>query len=305
MRRFAEAGISPKTRFGQNFLVDANLVRLLHRSAKLARDDVVLEVGTGTGSLTAMMAADAAHVVTVEIDADLAQLAREQLAEVDNVTLMEVDALKNKNHLNPAVLAAVAQQLNAADENACTKGESPGIDTTSRVFKVVANLPYNVATPIITNALACELPPRSLTVTIQKELADRIVAPPNCKDYGSLSVWIQCQCRAEIIRVMPPTVFWPRPKVSSAIIHIERDDALRGRITDLAFFHRFVRSVFMHRRKFLRTVLINAFKQQLSKGEIDGVLEDQSLGPDARTEQLSVERIMALADAVRSRLPVV
>ncbi len=287
MRRFEEAGIAPQTRHGQNFLIDLNLLRLLHRAAAVGPRNVVLEVGTGTGALTALLAADAAHVVTVEIDSRLFQLASEELAGLPNVTMLHIDALRNKNNLHPDVLAAVNEQLAAA----------PG-----RQFKLAANLPYNIATPIVSNALALEVPPRTITVTIQKELADRILAAPSSKDYGSLSVWVQSQCRASLVRVMPPDVFWPRPKVSSAIVHLELDEDRRRAIPDLGFFHRFVREIFFHRRKFLRGVAVSAFKNELSKSQVDEVLASQQLGPTAQTEELSVERLLALCEAFRGKL---
>jgi 16S rRNA (adenine1518-N6/adenine1519-N6)-dimethyltransferase len=287
MRRFEEAGISPQTRHGQNFLIDLNLLRLLHRTAAVGPQDVVLEVGTGTGALTGLLAADAGHVITVEIDPRLFQLASEELAGLPNVTMLHTDALRNKNNLSPDVLAAVREQLSA----------EPG-----RQFKLAANLPYNIATPIITNALALNAPPRTMTVTIQKEVADRILAAPSSKDYGSLSVWVQSQCRATLVRVMPPDVFWPRPKVSSAIVHLELDDERRQAIPDLEFFHRFVREMFFHRRKFLRGVAVSALKKDLSKGQVDEVLAAQQLGPTARTEELSVEQLLALCEAFRAKL---
>ncbi len=132
--------------------------------------------------------------------------------------------------------------------------------------------------------------PVSMTVTIQKELAERIVAQPGTKDYGALSVWVQSQCRAQIVRLLPPEAFWPRPLVTSAIVHIEYEPEMRARIADLRFFHDFVRSMFFHRRKFLRSVLISAFKDDLEKREIDEILTDlRDFGADARAEQLSVE----------------
>lgn len=287
MRRFEEAGIRPHTRWGQNFLIDLNLQRLLLEAAELGPDDVVLEVGTGTGSLTAMIARNAAAVVTVEVDRQLFQLAGEELLGLTNVTMLQLDVLRNKNQLNPPVLDAVAEQLQAA----------PG-----RRLKLVANLPFNVATPVLTNLLACDLPPRTMIVTIQKELAERITALPGSKDYGALSVWIQSQCRVEIVRVLRPAVFWPRPKVSSAIIRLALDDALRARIPDRRFFHGFVRSMFFHRRKLLRSELLSAFKQRLGKPEVDRILAKLGLGQTTRAEQLGVDTLLALCQVVRAEL---
>ena len=171
-----------------------------------------------------------------------------------------------------------------------------------RRLKLVANLPYNIATPVISNLLLTEPAPVSMTVTIQKELADRMAARPSTKDYGALSVWVQSQCQVEVVRILPPTVFWPRPKVHSAILHIVLDPAQRTGIVDLAFFHTFVRSVFQHRRKFLRSGLLNAFKKQLDKSVIDAVMSDMRLGSDARAEQLDVPQILDLSERMRQAL---
>ncbi|MFH1924522.1 MAG: 16S rRNA (adenine(1518)-N(6)/adenine(1519)-N(6))-dimethyltransferase RsmA [Planctomycetota bacterium] len=286
-RRFREAGIHPRTRLGQNFLIDLNLQEFLLKTAQLGPLDVVLEVGTGTGSLTGLMAAEAAAVVTVEIDRDLFRLASEELYELENVTLLQLDALKNKNRLNSAVLEAVEEQLAAA----------PG-----RRLKLVSNLPFSVATPILSNLLATERPPQTMTVTIQKELADRIVARPGTKEYGSLSIWLQSQCRVEIVRVMPPTVFWPRPKVTSAIVHVVLDEKLRGRIPDREFFHGFIRAMFFHRRKFLRSELLSAFKKRLTKPEVDRILGEMGVEPTIRAERLDVDTMLALAELVRAEV---
>jgi 16S rRNA (adenine1518-N6/adenine1519-N6)-dimethyltransferase len=284
--RFREVGLDPRNRHGQNFLVDLNLVRLLVDAAQLTRDDVVLEIGTGTGSLTALLAEQAGSVITVEIDERLYQLASEELFGFDNVELLQLDALRNKHNFDVRVLAAVEERLAAR----------PG----SR-FKLAANLPYNVATPILTNLLECATPPVSMTVTIQKELADRITASPGTKDYGALSIWIQSQCRAELVRILPPSVFWPRPKVTSAILHIECDPERRRAIHDLGFFHQFVRSLFAHRRKFLRSVLVAAYKESLGKAGVDEVLAELKLSPDGRAEQLDVPTVLALSAAVQRR----
>jgi len=287
IRRFAEAGIRPRTKLGQNFLIDLNLQRLLLDAAEPGPQDVVLEVGTGTGSLTVLLAEKAAWVVTVEVDPALHRLAAEELGSMENVSMLRLDALKTKNRFNPAVLEEVARRLAAGH---------------GRRFKLVANLPYNVATPILTNLLAEDVPPRLMSVTIQKELADRIVAAPGTKDYGALSIWIQSQCRVEIVRVMPPRAFWPRPKVHSAIVKIELDPRLRKGIADREFFHRFVRSMFFHRRKYLRSELLSGFKRRLGKPEVDGIMSRLGLDSQIRAEQLDVPTMLALSEAVRAEL---
>jgi 16S rRNA (adenine1518-N6/adenine1519-N6)-dimethyltransferase len=286
IQRFNEAGIRPETRHGQNFLIDLNLLDVLLETAELDDSDVVLEVGTGLGSLTARMAERAAEVVTVEIDPRLYQLAAEELVSYSNVTQLQQDALKNKNNIEPAVLGVVREKLAAGS---------------GRRFKLVANLPYNVATPILSNLLATDPTPVSLTATIQKELADRIVAEPGTKDYSALSIWMQALCDIRVVRVMPPQVFWPRPKVQSAIIHIVPSATRRSRLADPGHFHTFVRSLFLHRRKFLRGVLISALADQFSKAQIDELLAEFQFPPDARAEQLDVDTLISLADAVRRR----
>jgi len=286
-KRFREVGIRPDTKHGQNFLVDMNLQDLLVQSAELGPEDVVLEVGTGTGALTARMAQQAAAVVTFEIDPRLYQLASEELIDAKNVTIVQRDVLKNKNNFHPSVMAAVRQRMD----------EAP-----ARRFKLAANLPYNIATPVVSNLLSTEIVPELMTVTIQKELADRITTGPNNKDYNALSIWIQSQCDVELVRVMPPAVFWPRPKVHSAIIQIRLNRQKRERIPDRPFFHQFVRSMFLHRRKFLRSVILAAFKKQLGKPEVDQIMHEMNLGPDSRAEQLDVETMLALCEQVRSRI---
>jgi len=287
-RRFREVGLEPATRHGQNFLIDMNLQQMLVDVAKVGPEDVVLEIGTGTGGLTARIAQHAAAVVTVEIDQRLYQIAREELIDFDNVVMLQKDVLKNKNHFEPAMLEMVTDQL-AAGEN--------------RRLKLVANLPYNIATPIVANLLSTAIVPHSMTVTLQKELAERITARPSTKDYGHLSIWIQSQCHAELVRLMPPTVFWPRPKVTSAIIHIEIDPERRAQIADRQFFHDFVRSLFFHRRKFLRSVLVSAMKNRLTKAQVDEALEENGHGPNRRAEEMTVEQMLALCETVRGKLP--
>ena len=286
-RRFEAAGMRPRTRYGQCFLIDLNLLDILVEAADLVPDDVVLEVGTGTGSLTQLMAPRVAAVVTVEIDRQLFQLAGEELYALENVLMLPLDALHNKNRLNPAVLDAVFERLDAA----------PG-----RRFKLVANLPYNVATPILGNLLALDRAPHSMTATVQKEVADRLTARPGTKDYGSLSVWVQSQCTAEVVRVLPPTAFWPRPKVESAIVRVAPDPARRARIPDRARFHEFIRALFRHRRKLLRGELLGALKGRLDKSQVDAVLQAAGISPQARAEQLDVDSLLRLCEACRVHL---
>jgi len=286
-RRFEEVGLNPNKRHGQNFLIDLNLLNLLVRSAGLNKNDVVLEIGTGMGSLTGLFAEAAAQVVTVEIDHHLYQMAAEELEPFDNVEMLKQDALKNKNQFAPEVVQAVQRHLAADPE---------------RVFKLAANLPYNVATPIISNLLRSEIVPATMTVTIQKELGERLVAKPGSKDYSALSIWVQSICDTKIVRVMSPKVFWPRPKVESAIIHIVHRPERRSSIADLDFFYAFVRAMFFHRRKFMRSVAVSAFKNQLEKPDVDDVLSRLGYGADVRSEQLDIDSMLALSEAFRQKV---
>jgi 16S rRNA (adenine1518-N6/adenine1519-N6)-dimethyltransferase len=200
--------------------------------------------------------------------------------------LLRQDALKSKNQIHPNVLAIVQERL----------AEMP-----HGRFKLAANLPYNIATPLVSNLLSAPLIPVSMTVTIQKEVADRLMARPGTKEYGALSVWVQSQCSVELIRELPPSVFWPRPKVSSAIIQVRPEADRRSAIAHPEFFHGFVRRLFLHRRKFLRSGLLGAVKGLLDKPDVDRLFAELELAPDARAEQLSWPQLLQLAEAVYSR----
>ena len=288
MQRFETLGVHPRGKLGQNFLIDLNLLHLLHQSAELDKNDVVLEVGTGTGSLTGAMAQEAAVVVTVEVDSVMHEMAKQEHWDKDNIRFLFADILENKNRLNRHVLDVVREEL----------GKSP-----ERRFKLCANLPYQIATPLMSNLLLTDVPPYSMTVTIQKEVGDRIVAKPGKKDYGALAVWMQAQCDCRIIRIMPPSVFWPRPKVDSAIVQLKYNQKKRDRIPNLSFFHDFVRALFFHRRKYIRSVLCSAFKGRLDKETVDKVLEESHLTGEIRAETLSVRDILALSEKFRTLLP--
>lgn len=288
MERFETLGIHPRGKLGQNFLIDLNLLHLLHESADLDTNDVVLEVGTGTGSLTGAMSQEAGCVVTVEVDSVMHEMAKQEHWDKNNIRFLFADILENKNRLNRHVLEIVREELARSSE---------------RRFKLCANLPYQIATPLMSNLLLTDIPPYSMTVTIQKEVGDRIVARPGTKDYGALAVWMQAQCDCRILRIMPPSVFWPRPKVDSAIVQVIYNQQKRKKIPNLQYFHEFVRALFFHRRKFIRSVLCSAFKNKLEKEAIDSVLAELNLKGEIRAETLSVKTILALSEKFRKLLP--
>jgi 16S rRNA (adenine1518-N6/adenine1519-N6)-dimethyltransferase len=284
---FAGRGISLRRQLGQHFLIDLNIHDLIVRVAEVGPDDVILEVGSGTGALTALLAGRGATVVAVEVDPAMARLTAEAVAGLPNVRVLHRDALQGKNALAPEVLDAVRAGLAAG----------PG-----RRFKLVANLPYNVATPVITNLLVHpELCPVLMVVTIQRELAERMAAQPASPAYGAVTVLVRALADVAIVRVLPPSVFWPRPKVDSAVVAIRPDPARRARVGDVAWFHELVRRVFLHRRKNLRHVLAGLWRDRWTKPEVDAWLESQGLSGQLRAESLDVDEFIALAHALKGR----
>lgn len=294
---FAQVGFTIDARRGQNFLVDLNLLDLLERSAGITAADVVLEVGTGTGALTERLARAAGRVVTCEIDPRLAQLARERLLAVDDlggelvnrVELVEGDVLESKHRFAPAVLAAI--------DTACATQHSGR-------FRLVANLPYCVATPVISNLLASPRPFDTATVTVQREMGERMTATAGSHAYNALSVWVGAQCRGEVVRILPASVFWPRPKIESAIVHLELDPARRERITDLGRFHDFVRDVFCHRRKLLRGVLVRMAggkQNAMARDMVASVYETMGFDESVRAEEISPDAFVRLEKAFFER----
>ncbi len=288
MHKLREIGVEPNSRHGQNFLIDLNLVQLLIRSADLGPRDVVLEIGTGTGSLSTLIAQQASHLVTVEVDSNLYELASEQLLDYDNVTQLHCDALRNKNAFSDEVMEAVGEALRG---------------TPDARFKLVANLPYNVATPILSNLLTCEHLPHTMVATIQKEVAERIVAKPWTKDYGALSVWMQCQADTEIVRIMSPKVFWPPPKVESAIVKVVVNEEKRSAVPDLKYFQQLTRALFLHRRKYLRANVVSAMKRHLTKEQVDAVIAEMDFKPDTRTEQVDIDTLLTFTEKLRGLAP--
>lgn len=281
MATFERHGFRPRTDLGQNFLIDLNIIDFVVRNGELTRDDVVLEIGAGTGGMTTSLAREAGHVVSVELDTNVFQLAQEAVSVYSNVTLLHQDALKNKNQFATEVMENLHKQLD---------------DDPNRRMKLVANLPYSIATPVIANLVASELPWTRMVVTIQYELGLRMKAEPRDSHYGALSVWLQSQCFVKMIKKLGPTVFWPRPKVDSAIMRISPYHQKRALIADRPFFQDYLRRVFNMRRKLMRGVLCGMYRKELSKPEVDAVLQSMELGPNARSEELSVETHVELGN---------
>jgi 16S rRNA (adenine1518-N6/adenine1519-N6)-dimethyltransferase len=284
---FTRRGIAPQHRYGQNFLIDLNLHELIVNTAEVGADDVVLEVGPGAGALTTLMAERGAAIVTVEIDPAMARLTAEAVEGKLNVRVLNTDVLASKNTLNPEVLDNVRAGLAVGPQ---------------KRLKLVANLPYNVATPLIGNLLVHpEFCPALMVVTIQLELAERIRAEPATEPYGALSVLVQSLADCTLVRTLSPSVFWPRPKVDSAIVAIRPDPAKRALIADLPWFHQVVRQVFLHRRKNLRRVLYSLWRDRWTKPEVDALLEGLGLTGMVRAEAMNVEEFLSLASALKEK----
>ncbi len=285
---FARNGIRPQHRLGQNFLVDLNIHDLIMDTAEVGPDDVILEIGSGTGALTASMAARGAHVIAVDIDPAMSKLTAEAVAGLSNAQVLLCDALANKNRIEPKVLDLVRLGL--------ASGEG------KKRFKLVANLPYHVATPLIVNLLVHdELCPALIVVTIQKEVAERLCAPAATSAYGAVSVVVQALADVAIVRTLPPSVFWPQPKVESAVVCIKPDGAKRAAVGNVPWFHEMVRRLFFHRRKYIRHVLASDWSDRWTKADVDLWLQTLGLNSQLRAESLTVPQFLALVEALRLR----
>ena len=263
----ASAQTEPRHRFGQNFMIDQNLVRLVADAGKLTRDDLVIEVGPGTGTLTEELLDRAGRVVAVEIDRDLARLLRERFVPSERFELIEGDALAGKHELNAQLLAKIAGQPAAT--------------------KLVANLPYNIASPLVIGLLIEGV--RTLAFTVQKEVADRLRAPAGGEAYGPLTVMVQLMAKVEVLRNLPPQAFWPAPKIDSSLVRLTRDD----RLGDLARpFGQFVHAGFSFRRKTLRRALSQAGH------DADAVLAETGFGGQLRPETFTPDQLLRLFHAV-------
>jgi len=282
---FQERGIRPKNKLGQNFLIDLNLIDLLVRSADLAPEDLAVEIGSGTGGLTARLADHAGAVLTVEIDPAFANLVHESLRDRPNITFLHADVLQNKNHLNPEVLSAILELRQRMH---------------SQAIKLVANLPYGVATPVITNFLLSEVPFERMIVTVQWEIAERLTATPDHKEFGSMAVLVQSLADVTIVRRLPPSVFWPRPQVASAIVRVRPSDAKRAHVVErlgsIQRFRNFLRDLYTHRRKNLRGGLAGMPQSRMPKEEVDRKLRELELDGTVRAEDLDIDQHLRLCE---------
>ncbi len=259
-------------KYGQNFLIDPRVLEKIIRAADITEEDWVLEIGPGIGTMTQYLAEQAGEVTAVEIDRCLIPILEETLSAYSNVTIINADILK-------------MDLKELAEEKA--KGRS---------VKVVANLPYYITTPIVMGLFESHMPLKSVTVMVQKEVADRMQAGPGSKDYGALSLAVQYYARPEIAANVPPNCFLPRPNVGSAVIRLLRHESAPVKVRDEKKMFRIIRAAFNQRRKTLANSLGNAPDLGISKERAASALEELQLAPAVRGEALSLEQFAALSD---------
>ena len=264
-------------KFGQNFLIDTHVLDKIIRSAEITKDDFVLEIGPGIGTMTQYLACAAGKVVAVEIDRALIPILEDTLEGYDNVTVINEDVLK-------VDIAKLAEEQN---------GGKP--------IKVVANLPYYITTPIIMGLFEKNVPIKSITVMVQKEVADRMQVGPGTKDYGALSLAVQYYAKPYIVANVPPNCFMPRPKVGSAVIRLERYEKPLVEVKDEKLIFRIIRASFNQRRKTLANGLKNSPELDFTKEEIEAAIETLGKGPSVRGEALTLEQFAWLSDELCER----
>jgi len=285
-RLLESAGVRPNKQLGQHFLTDLNLMRLLVDRARINNDDVVLEVGCGTGSLTEGIAEKAGFCVAVELDGTLARIAEERLARAGNVAVINTDILESKNAIDPAVTNALNTHLK---------------EYSGRLL-LVANLPYNAASAVIVNLITGPIRADAMYATVQKEVADRMTASPGGAEYGTLSIFIGAAGDIRMERILKPSVFWPRPQVSSAMVSFERIENKAGRIHNMATFRELVNLLMSHRRKMLQSCIRFAREQLAKITDWQSIFEHALIEPRTRPEQLSPEQYVMLANLCDTQL---
>ncbi len=284
-----EHGISAKKRYGQNFLIDPRVLKRIIEGAGITKADTVLEIGPGIGTMTQALCEAAGQVIAVEIDRDMIPLLEENLAGYGNYEIINEDILK-------VDLKALAERLSGQAENA------PGTADHAAArgkFKVVANLPYYITTPIIMGLLEQDLPLDSITVMVQKEVAERMQAQPGTKDYGALTLAVQYYTKAEIIANVPANCFIPRPNVDSAVIRLSLHEERPVQPADEAKMFRVIRASFAQRRKTLVNGLKNDPSLQaegIDRARAEAALKEMGLDPNVRGERLSLAEFARLSD---------
>lgn len=264
-----------KKSLGQNFLVDSNILEKMVEKSGITKESGVIEIGPGIGALTEELALSAKKVLAFEIDDRLLPILADTLAPYNNVKVVHEDILEAK------VEERIAEEF---------------ADITD--LHIVANLPYYITTPILFTLLEKDLPITSITIMIQKEVAERMAAKPGTKDYGSLTIAVQYYTRPEVIMEVPKRVFMPEPNVISAVLKLTKREKPLVQVEDERHFFTIVRASFAHRRKTLRNNLIGHLKGRLSKGEIDEVLSRANIDGNRRGESLSIEEFARLSDAL-------
>ena len=259
-------------RFGQNFLIDTHVLERIIEASEITKDDFVLEIGPGIGTMTQYLAEAAREVTAVEIDDALIPILKDTLKEWDNVTVLHGDILKTD-------IRKIADEKNQG-----------------RPIKVVANLPYYITTPIIMGLFESHVPVDSITVMVQKEVADRMQTGPGSKDYGALSLAVQYYAEPKIVANVPPNCFMPRPKVGSAVIRLTRHQNPPVTTLDEKLMFRLIRASFNQRRKTLSNSLKNSQELPYSKEEVEAAITECGLPLNIRGEALALEQFARLSD---------
>ena len=261
-------------KFGQNFLIDTRVLEEIIDAADITKDDFVLEIGPGIGTMTQYLCETAREVVAVEIDTNLIPILKDTLSAYDNVEVLNQDILK-------VDIASLAKERN-----------------NNRPIKVVANLPYYITTPIIMGLFESHVPIDSITIMVQKEVADRMQEGPGSKEYGALSLAVQYYAKPEIVVNVPPSCFMPQPKVGSAVIRLTRHEQSPVEVEDEKLMFQVIRASFNQRRKTLANGLNNFGSFGLSKEEIQSCIEELGVPVNIRGEALSLEQFAELANII-------